>query len=282
MKIFEFSFNPKADGDWVRKLFCKQERPPSQAGVFLLGEIERPLPRDRKLLDELFSVAERAYRPKSFSLPAQAGSKSLVRQALKKINQFLALSQKQGSVDWLGHLHCFFLFVGSGRPASGGARGGVIPLYAAGLGTIKVFLVRNKKLTEIQNPTEKTSPMSPQAFGSLISGTLVPGDKLFLFTKGLVQPLIKEKLLQEILGLEKEIDMQSLFRKKRAHFTKTSGLLAALIIPMDKNGQSSPALFNHALSLWRPVIRINITKNQLLFVLFLSILGVGFAMFRLL
>ena len=271
MKIFEFSFNPKADGDWVRRLLHRQERLPSQAGVFLLGEIERPLPRDRKLLDELFNAAERAYRPKL------SASKSLVRTALKKLNQFLALSQKQGSADWLGHLHCFFLFVGPGRNP---ARGGAIPLYAAGLGTIKVFLVRNNKLTEIQNPVE--SPISPQAFGSLISGTLVPGDRLFLFTKGLVQPLVKEKLLQEVLGLEKEADMQSLFRKKRAHFAKTSGLLAVLTIPMNKNGENSPALFNHALSLWRPVIRINITKNQLLFVLFLSILGVGFAMFRLL
>lgn len=269
MRIFEFSFNPKADGDWVRKLLHTQ-------GVFLLGEIERPLPRDRKLLDELFNVAERAYRPKLFSSLKDISYKSLVRAGLKRINQFLALSQKQGNADWLGHLHCFLLFVGPGRKT-------LIPLYAAGLGTIKVFLVRNNKLTEIQNPTEKASPMSPQAFGSLISGTLVPGDRLFLFTKGLVQPLVKEKLLQKILGLEKEIDIQSLFRKKRAHFAKTSGLLAVLTIPMNKNGDaSSLPLFNHALSLWHPVIRINVTKNQLLFILFLSILGVGFALFRLL
>ena len=272
MKIFEFSFNPRADGDWVRKLLHRQERlSGGEANVFLFGELERPLPRDRKLLDELFGVAERAYRPKLVS------SKSLVRATLKKINQFLALSQKQGSVDWLGHLHCFILFVGPGRNP---ARGGAIPLYAAGLGTIRVFLVRNNKLTEIQNPAK--SPISSQVFGSLISGTLFPGDRLFLFTKGLVQPLVKEKLLQEILGFEKETDMQSLFRKKRAHFAKTSGLLTALTIPMNKNGGNSPALFNHALSLWRPSIRINITKNQLLFVLFLSILGVGFAVFRLL
>ena len=270
MRIFEFSFNPKADGDWVRRLLQRQERLPSQAGVFLLGEIERPLPRDRKLLDELFNAAERAYRPKLFS------SKSLVRAALKKINQFLALSQKQDGVDWLGHLHCFFLFVGPGRKTS-------IPLYAAGLGTIKVFLARNSKLTEIQNPTEKTVSILPRGFGNLISGTLIPGDRLFLFTKDLSQPLVKDKLLQEILGLEKEIDMQSLFRKKRAHFAKTSGLLAVLTIPMDKNGNaSSIPLFNHTLSLWRPAIRINVTKNQLLLILFLSILGVGFALFRLL
>lgn len=265
MKIFEFSFNPRADGDWVRRLLHRQERLPAQAGVFLLGEIERPLPRDRKLLDELFSVAERAYRPKLFSSLKDISYKSLVRAALKRINQFLALSQKQGSADWLGHLHCFLLFVGPGRKT-------LIPLYAAGLGTIRVFLVRNNKLTEIQNPAE--SPISPQAFGSLISGTLVPGDRLFLFTKGLVQPLVKEKLLQEILGLEKEADMQSLFRKKRAHFAKTSGLLAVLTIPMNKNGDT--------FSLPHPSIRINVTKNQLLFILFLSILGVGFVVFRLL
>src|SRR3989344_8910693 len=175
MKIFEFSFNPKADGDWMRKLLHKQERPlrqsSSEASVFLLGELERPLPRDRKLLDELFDVAEAAWRPKLSS------SKSLVRAALKRLNQLLALRQKQGSIDWLGHLHCFLLFVGPGRKTT-------IPMYAAALGTVRAFLVRNKKLTEIQGPVEKSSLTSPQAFGSMISGTLVPGDRLFLFTKG--------------------------------------------------------------------------------------------------
>lgn len=264
MRIFEFSFNPKADGDWMRKLLHKQER------VFLLGELERPLPRDRKLLDELFDVAESAWRPKLSS------SKTLVRAALKRINQLLALRQKQGSVDWLGHLHCFLLFVGPGRKTT-------IPVYAAGLGTVRAFLARNNKLTEIQKPAEKDSIVASQSFGSMISGTLVPGDRLFLFTKGLAQPLIKDKLLQEILNLEKEGDMQSLFRKKRAHFAKTSGLLSVITIPMTKNGNtSSPALFNHTLSLPHPSIRINVTKNQLLLILLLSILGVGFVLFRLL
>ncbi|MBI4123212.1 MAG: hypothetical protein HY458_02550 [Parcubacteria group bacterium] len=264
MKIFEFSFNPRADGDWVRRLLHKRER------VFLLGELERPLPRDRKLLDELFDVAEAAWRPKLSS------SKSLVRAALKRINQLLALRQKQGSIDWLGHLHCFLLFVGPGRKTS-------IPVYGAALGTVRAFLARNKKLTEIQKPDEKTPLMAPQSFGSMISGTLVPGDRLFLFTKGLSQPLIKDKLLYEILGLEKESDMQSLFRKKRARFAKISGLLSIITIPMNKTGDiSSPALFNRALSLPRPAIRINVTKNQLLLILLLTILGVGFVLFRLL
>ncbi|MDO8655099.1 MAG: hypothetical protein Q7R48_01575 [bacterium] len=264
MKIFEFSFNPKADRDWVRRLLHKQER------VFLLGELERPLPRDRKLLDELFDVAESAWQPKLSS------SKTLVRAALKRINQLLALRQKQGSIDWLGHLHCFLLFVGPGRKTT-------IPMYAAALGTVRAFLVRNKKLTEIQGPSEKASLVAPQAFGSMISGTLVPGDRLFLFTKGLSQPLIKDKLLQEILNLEKESDMQSLFRKKRAHFAKTSGLLSVITIPLSKTGNaSSPALFNHALSFPHPSIHINVTKNQLLLILLLTILGVGFVLFRLL
>lgn len=264
MRIFEFSFNPKADGDWMRRFLHKQER------VFLLGELERPLPRDRKLLDELFDVAESAWRPKLSS------SKSLVRAALKRINQLLTLRQKQGSVDWLGHLHCFLLFVGPGRKTS-------IPVHGAALGNVRAFLARNNKLTEIQKPAEKDSIVASQSFGSMISGVLVPGDRLFLFTKGLSQPLIKDKILHEILNLEKEGDMQSLFRKKRAHFAKSSGLLSVITIPMARDGKTgSPALLNRTFSLPHPVIRINATKNQLLFILLLTLLGVGFVLFRLL
>ena len=268
MKIFEFSFNPKADGDRVRKLLHKQER------VFLLGEIERPLPRDRKLLDEIFETAEGAYHPR-FST-----SKAQVKSALKKTNQFLARQQQQGNIDWLGHLHCFLLFLDPTRKKS-------VPLYAAGLGNIRMFLVRNKRLTEIQKIDTKAQMVAPHAFGSMISGTLIPGDKLFLFTKDLAQALLKEKMLQQSMLFEKETNFQNFFKGKRSHFAKSSGLLTVIIIPALANGAAAtPAILRRKLSLSLPSsllsLHLNITKNQLLILLFLLLLGVGFVLFRLL
>ena len=263
MRIFEFSFNPKVDGSSVRKLLYKQER------LFLLGEIERPLPRNRKLLDELFHIAESRYRSK-------ASLKQQVKEILKNINSFLAQQQKQGNVDWLGRLHCLLLFSGPGKRS--------FPLYAASVGTVHAFLLRNAKLVEIRQKKEKeTRVISSHFFQSFVSGTLIAGDRLFLFTKELGPALLKQKLLWQISSFEKEGDFHSFFRQKRTHVAKASGLLTVLQVPALQDGSSpSSPLLTQNLSIPRPSIAINVTKNQLLFILLLTLLGVGFVLFRLL
>ncbi|MBI4032611.1 hypothetical protein HY374_02800 [Candidatus Berkelbacteria bacterium] len=134
--------------------------------LFAVVEIENPwFPTSQIGQTIINTVAREYFRGRNENVLAD------FEAALKKVNDTLGHLVQTGETDWVGHLNAVIaLAVGE-------------DLHMASVGQIHGWLVRGGKANRAVEAS--TAPAPGKTFGSVLSGTLEPGDRLILGSSGL-------------------------------------------------------------------------------------------------
>ena len=103
MKIFEFHFNPKASQETIFESLCHDPENIYEkrlGSLCLAGFLDNALPQNQKFLSNLSKTIKEQYY-KNSSLKQERA----LRDTLKKANQHLEKTAKEGDVSWLGNLN---------------------------------------------------------------------------------------------------------------------------------------------------------------------------------
>ncbi|MDO8470463.1 MAG: hypothetical protein Q7S63_00620 [bacterium] len=264
MKIFEFYFNPREKKNRIFKTFSSEK----QKGLYLVGELGNIIPQNARLLQRLFLLLEKEY-----GLSPLSQGKDRMKHALSKGNEFLAKESKKGNTDWLGNIHCVALFFATPRK-------GLPEIFFATIGTMNIWLGREKRIVDIEKTLGKTlQPHHVKAFGNVISGKLLPGDKLFIATKELSLALQKEGLLKGSLAAQDESQLKALFTSKQPQLKKVQGVLFSAFLERGKR-QNKLSLLTLPDLPELPRLPIKMDREKAIFSVFILLLLGGMIFLR--
>lgn len=218
MKIFEFYFNPQGNKNQYLKSFTfdwerKQEH--TLGTLLVAGELANALPQNARLLDKL-----------ALSIKDSYISSGDFKFALKQANDFLGKEIKLGNVDWLGNLHVAVVVLKRKKDSTTQLFSG------AKTGAIQLFLSRKGALADFQEHLGESNARqgSARAFGNVVSGKVVPEDKLLLCTPQLFETFSRQNTFQDLAYFMHEQQFQGLFKSKEKELSKNPGLLAAILV----------------------------------------------------
>lgn len=264
MKIFEFYFNPRTKKNRVFKVFSSQK----QKGLYLVGELANIIPQNARMLNRLFLLVEKEYIASPSEKP-----KDRMKHALSKGNEFLLKESKKGNTDWLGNIHCVILLLSTPRKS-------LPEMFFAKVGAMHIIIGRDKRIIDVEKTLgEILRPHHVKAFGNVVSGKLLPGDKMFIATKDLFQAFQKEKLFKECMGIRDENHLKTLFQSRQKQLKGTQGVLFSAFLEARKK--------QNRLSLLRlpdlpelPKLPFKISKNTAFLSIFVFLLLGGMLLLK--
>jgi len=291
MRIFEFAFNPKKRKDHLFEVFTYEPKSPKEkpkGSLYIVGELNNALEFNSKFLRRLSKIIQREYYGSSLK-----GAAAALKAALKEANHFLTEESKKGNVDWLGNLHfAVLLFVTVKEKKT--------MFHLAKTGEIKVFLVRQRMVTNVDKKLESFSRQPGKVFGNLVSAALVPNDSIIALSKEIFDVLAQEKSLGGIGILQKAKEFREFFSKRNRMLSLSSGVLVSFIIE-EEAAQRSPINKSLLPSFPKPrlmlkkgikfsLLKLNITfpwmhhpsyfkKQAILILVFLALLLLGVLLF---
>lgn len=217
MKILEFYFNPKTKGDRFFDTLIEEPKQSSLGNLYVIGELTNALPQQAKFLTRTSTAIKEAFY--------EVKGKSALESAVKAVNASLKKELADGNVSWLGNLNLAALNIKVDRS-------GKQSLTFAKTGNIKVFVIRNSKVTDMDKDIKKSGVETTGAkiFGNIVAGQVSPGDKIIVITKDLYDTFLKEKIFGDFTFIEKEKQFQQLFKSKEKELSKTSGVLFSIQI----------------------------------------------------
>ena len=223
MKVFEFHFNPKRSTDLSFDSFCFEPEnvyEKRMGALYLAGALKNVLPQNINFLDNLAKVIQKEYYRSTIVRPEKA-----LKEGLKEANEFLEQIAKKGDVSWLGNLSFAALSLKHHQ------------LNFTKVGDMKIFLLRGGKVIDIDQKLkfEEILPWPLKVFGNIVSGKMAQDDVILVSTKEITDFLGKEKLLQEIAGLQKvnRKELNEIFDKKKESALKVSGLCLILALTQE-------------------------------------------------
>ncbi len=105
---------------------------------------------------------------RSFSKADSTSNIERFEQMLKQVNQALVELARRGETDWIGQLHSLIVLTIAQD------------VHISFTGDARAFLARDHNLQEITPPSQPELNSPEKTFGSIISGTLEPSDKIFI------------------------------------------------------------------------------------------------------
>lgn len=231
MQIFEFHFNPKK-GDKVFDSFVFEPEniyEKKVGNLCIAGEITNILSQNYQLLNNLVSVIKKGY----YQLSPRISPLGALKKGLEDANKFLEKEEKEGNISWLGNLNIAVISIKE------------LSLNFTKTGTIKILLARGKKIIDIGKEIEDKNAKSPslKTFSNILSGKLIPNDKLLILTKEIFDVFLKEGAFSEILlclekHKEKRLDkrLRHIFNKYKKNLANVAALflLISQQIPTEK------------------------------------------------
>jgi len=303
MQIFELHFNPKLKKDQIFDSFVYEPENTYEknlGSLYMVGELQNTLPQNSRFLDDLAKTIKKNYYTFSIKSPEKALS-----QCLKKANESLAEKVKKENVSWLGNLNFAVLSLNN------------FNLIFTKTGELKILLLRRGEIIDIGKNLDlrEIEPYPLKIFLNVVSGKLLPDDRILILTKEIFEFLFQQNLLAKIAKAEninskkiKEILPVSLFTKNEG--SKISGVcfLAVLTAESKRGEKSQPILFQNEKKFSFPKIRfpfklskiklpkikipatgqiiekfrpkINIKKKLILIAVLILILFFGFLIFK--
>ncbi|OHA64174.1 MAG: hypothetical protein A2842_01240 [Candidatus Wildermuthbacteria bacterium RIFCSPHIGHO2_01_FULL_48_25] len=218
MKIFEFYFNPQGRKDQYVKAFSfdwERKKDHTLGTLVVVGELNNALPQNARLLDKLARTIYESYVP--------SGDFKL---ALKTANDFLSQEIKMGNVDWLGNLHMSVVTLKRRKDSTtqmfSGARTGALQLFLSRKGALADFKEHLGEARARQGVAK--------VFSNIVTGKLVPEDKLLLCTPELFEEFSRQNTFQDLAYFMEEKQFQGLFKSKEKELSKNPGLLVSVLI----------------------------------------------------
>lgn len=224
MRIFEFHFNPperREISDHLFETFCYEPKNIYEkrlGSLYIVGEISNLLPQNVGLLEKISKIIKEKY----YSSPLKSPEKSF-QEALKSANDFLSQEVAKNNVSWLGNLNISILSLASKDLSS------TFNLSLAKVGNIKIFSMRNGKLTNIGKALdlEGIDPYPLKVFTNIINGRIAEGDKIAILTSEIFEFFSRDNLLDELLKIEisEEKDLKKVLQNKEKEFSNIKGIL---------------------------------------------------------
>jgi hypothetical protein len=204
-----------------------------RGSLYIVAELENSLPKNSSFLQSLAGIIQKEYYAEQEAAVTSSGRKkaqkpvapeTALKSALKRANDFLESESKKGNIDWLGNLHFAVLaFV----PSIGGAN-----LYFTKIGTTKLWMARKGSLVDVGKNLE--SAKSAKMFGSVVSGKVLPSDRVFALPQDLFDIFVKQDLLQRVTELAEEKQFQKLFKTKEKELSLASGVLFYVLMEAEE------------------------------------------------
>jgi len=216
MRVFQFYFNPKVKEDLIFESFCydpKNIYEKKLGSLYLVGLLKNALPQNYNFLERIASFAREAFYKKINLKPERAFQKTL-----EEMNKFLEEITKDGDVSWLGNLSLSLLNINIKD----------FNLNFSKAGEIKVYLIRGKKLVDIDKKLKfkDIDSLPLKLFTNVITGKLIEDDLLLVTTKEVFDFFEKENIIQKLrtLGYFSEKEFKKILDEKEEILSQVRGI----------------------------------------------------------
>lgn len=148
--------------------------------TFAVVEIDNPWFSSCQIGQSIINALTREYSKAS-------NSSDLVNfeLSLKKVNEALARITQNGETDWIGKLNSCLVLICDNQ------------IHLAKTGKAEAYLIRNNKISSITDDFDQNPEFHPlKTFGDIVSGSLEPGDKIFVTTPEIFNYFSKEGIKQ--------------------------------------------------------------------------------------
>jgi len=227
MKIFEFHFNPKASQETIFESLCHDPENIYEkrlGSLCLAGFLDNALPQNQKFLSNLSKTIKEQYY-KNSSLKQERA----LRDTLKKANQHLEKTAKEGDVSWLGNLNFAVTTFKN------------FDFNFTRVGEMKIYMLRKGQIIDIDQKLkyEEIEPYPLKIFGNIVSGKLAEGDIVMVLTKEAAGFFLKQGFL---LNIAKSVQSQTkqlkseeraikeIFNSKKEDLSKISGVCLLMLL----------------------------------------------------
>ncbi len=211
MKVFEFHFNPGDKDKLIFDSFCcvpENIYEKRMGGIFILGELNSPLPHNYKLLEKTAAIVKKEFYSKFQRTHEQA-----LKESLKHGNEFLAQEVARENTDWLGNLNFAIISLKN------------FDLNFTKIGAIKMFLIRGPHIIDIGSKldSQEIEPYPLKVFNNIVSGKLGENDIILAFSERIF-PVLKN-IINEIAKISPfdEKKLKDLIKLKEKELTDISG-----------------------------------------------------------
>lgn len=221
MEIFEFHFNPPKEKEiatgHARSIFDSFCYEPENiyekrmGNLHMVGFLKNVLPQNVRFLDKLSQIIKEKY----YKTVSNSTEKSL-KEALRKTNEYLEKTAKEGDVSWLGNLSFAVLSIKN------------FELNFTKVGSLKIFLLRKGQIIDIDQKIkfDEIEPYPLKIFGNIVSGKLAENDVILVLTNEIFESFQRQNLMVQIakiLPFEQK-KMKELLNTKKEELMKVSGI----------------------------------------------------------
>lgn len=230
MQALEFHFNPKEKEGVVIDSFVFEPEKESEkklGNLYLAGKLSNTLPREKNLLEELTEVIKKEYY-----YDLQKSAESSLEQSVKKVNEFLAKEVKKGAVHWIGNLDFAFISVAPLKiRLTEEESDPEFKINFSQTGNMKILLIREKEILDISQDIKENQSENypPKPFGNIVSGRLMPNDKIIIANKSIFEFFKEKDLIRKFLKASDQKSINEIFKSRRKEFSELSGVCLFLI-----------------------------------------------------
>lgn len=227
MQVFEFLFNPKSKEGLIFDSFCYDPEniyEKRMGSLYMIGILKNALPQNAYFIGNLAKTIREKYYKTISATPERS-----LKETLKKANEYLERTARNGDVSWLGNFSFAALSLKNRE------------LNFTKIGDIKIFLIRKGQIIDIDQRLkfEEIEPYPLKVFGNIVSGSLNEDDIILSATREASDFFIQENLMQEFAkislhsplseGLKK---IRKVFEAKQEKLSEISG--SCLFVSLNK------------------------------------------------
>ncbi len=199
----------------------KNEKREKGESLYFLIEIDSPY-------EEVIQIAKKIIemiRSEFFALDGDLEER--FEKSLKKTNLFLAELSQQGNKNWIGKLNSIICTISNDS------------LVITSTGNAKSYLFRAGNFSQIIEDEEQTQP-ALKTYGSLVSGSIKPSDKLLFTTQGLINNVPFHKIKQIVNDFDPITAVNEIASILKHQKTKDVNLMLVESVPKEKAAYSPP------------------------------------------
>ena len=173
--------------------------------LFGLVEIEGSWQSNAQIGQTIINAAARQYFRGTETTPL-----SNFEAALKRVNETLKQATHIGTTEWIGHLHAALIVIIGNE------------IHLATTGHVYAMLFREDQATPMLEESPEIPVVPNKIFGTLLSGTIEPGDRLLIASTGLTKLLAQAEINQALATANTLTDattrLSTLLRAKRGRW----------------------------------------------------------------
>ncbi len=234
MKIFELHFSSKKQDKYLFDSFVYEPENATEknlGSLYMVGQLTNNLPQNDRFLDNLSSIIK-----KEFFKACYSDSEKALKGSLNSANESLSELSQEGNVGWLGNLGFAVLNYKNSL------------LNFTRVGNVKILLMRNDEIMDIGQNLEfqDIEPYPLKVFSNIVTGKLVPNDKLLILTGDIHEYLTEKGLLNEINKSTKINDktLNHILKPHKDSLIKISGTCLLLFLGQSEFLEEKPEILS--------------------------------------